>query len=562
MTGMQNTDKNSSNTRSRSSAGSFVVQGALLAAASIVVRIIGMLYRVPLTAIIGTEGNGYYTSAFSIYTLLLILSSFSMPTAISKIVSGYLVEGQFRNIRRLMQTAFVYATAAGFIMFSVLWFGASAIALWLQKPFCVYALKALAPTVWIMAYLGLLRGYFQGSGNMVPTAVSQILEQIMNAVISVAAAHILFSQGEAANAVYGSSSYSYAYGAAGGCIGTGAGALTALMFFIILYLARRKTDRKMIQLDDNGTESTAAISMILASTMLPILISSTVYNISAVIDDYIFGNIMAYLHEKDRIVRYWGVFGEYHILFNIPVALANALSASLIPALTRAVKAEDRRETVSRLRYAIRFTMLIAIPASAGLCVLADPIARLLFPGEDVLLLIHLTEVGSAAVVLFSLSTITNAILQGLGRLNAPLGNALLSLVIHVAALVLMLFAGLEIYAVVLSNIVFAFCMCLFNHLSIKRVIAFREDIMLTYIKPLIACMFMCIAAYMVYYISGGADFGIYENSRIEYAVRIVPSILAAVFVYMQTLILLRGFTKDDLEQMPFGRKLKHFVKI
>ena len=451
----------------RNRRNNFIVQGSLLAVASIVVRIIGMVYRVPLTAIIGDEGNGYYTSAYSIYTLLLILSSFSMPTAVSKIVSANMVNGNYRNTHRVLKTACFYATIVGFLMFCMLWFGADFIAeVFLKKPFCKFALRALAPTVWIMAYLGILRGYFQGSGNMVPTAISQILEQILNAIISILAASILFKKGAAANVIYQSDKYSTAFGAAGGAIGTGAGALTALAFFLVLYSSQMHEMHRNIREDRSRADSYGTIGLLLAGTMLPILISSTVYNISSVIDDSIFGNIMTYLGKAEDIVTQWGVFGEYHILFNIPVALSNALSSSLIPSLTRAVAEHNRRDTVSRVRYSIRFTMLIAIPATVGLCALADPICRMLFPGKNVGLLIMLTRIGSVAVVFYSLSTISNAILQGLGHLSVPLKHALISLVIHIVCLIALLLTGMGIYAVVISNIIFAFMMCFLNQLA------------------------------------------------------------------------------------------------
>ncbi len=539
----------------------FVVQGSLLAGASILVRIIGMIYRVPLTAIIGAEGNGYYTSAFSIYTLLLILSSFSMPTAISRIVSGYMAEDSYRNTERVLKAAFVYATIMGFLMFSALWFGADAIAGLLKKPYCEYALRALAPTVWIMAYLGILRGYFQGSGNMVPTAISQILEQILNAVISVLAASILFHRGETANLLYNDTEYTYAFGAAGGAIGTGAGALTALLFFIILYLAQRPAMKRAVRRDESRVAGYGRISLVLAATMLPILISSTVYNISSVIDDYLFGNVMTALGQAQNIVTQWGIFGEYHILFNIPVALANALSSSLIPSLTRAVASGNHRDTVSRVRYAIRFTMLIAIPATIGMAVLASPICRMLFPGKNVGLLINLTRIGSLAVVFFSLSTISNAILQGLGHLNVPLRNALISLAAHIAILIGLMYAGFGIYAVVLSNILFALLMCILNQLAIQKHVHFRQGIVKVYILPTIASLIMGAAAYAVYFgIRILLPEGI-RNGRIGSAISVGPAVLIAVVIYIAALLVMHAFTREDLDNMPMGGRLKRFVK-
>ena len=484
-----------------------------------------------------------------------------MPTAVSKIVSANLVNRQYRNTARVLRAAFFYATIAGAAMCGALWFGADAIAeVFLKKPFCSFALRALAPTVWLMAYLGILRGYFQGSGNMVPTAISQILEQIVNAAISVLAASILFHRGETANVLYQSEEYGYAFGAAGGAIGTGAGALTALLFFVILFLSQVPAMRRDMREDTSEVDSYASIGFLLLGTMLPILISSTVYNISSVMDDAIFGNVMAKLGHGDEIVSQWGIFGEYHILFNIPVALANALSSSLIPSLTRAVAEHNRRDTVTRVRYSIRFTMLIAIPSTVGLCALADPICRMLFPGKHVAMLIMLTRIGSLAVAFYSLSTISNAILQGLGHLNVPLVNALISLVFHVVCLLLLLMTGMGVYAVVISNILFAFMMCFLNQLAIRKHVRFRQGVAKTYVMPAIASVVMGIVAFAI---STGVRIVLPEAekySRIGSVLMVVPAVIVAIVLYFGMLLAMHAFTREDLDHMPMGGRLKRFV--
>lgn len=233
----------------------------------------------------------------------------------------------------------------------VLWFGADLFAELIKTPFSRYALKTLAPTIWIMAYLGVLRGYFQGTGTMVPTAVSQILEQIVNAVVSVVAAGVLFGVGTSINAAQGARDYSYALGAAGGTIGTGAGALTAFLFFICLTASKGRERRQLVREDVSGrTESYRRIFYVLTITVLPIVISSGIYNCSNVVDNYLFGQGMDKLgYLEDSIATYWGVLGQYQLLFNIPVAVSNALSSSLIPSLTRAVANRNRRRSWSGL---------------------------------------------------------------------------------------------------------------------------------------------------------------------------------------------------------------------
>ena len=203
----------------------FIAQGSILAIASILVRIIGMIYRIPMTAIIGDEGNGLYSYAYSVYTILLLLSSYSLPLAVSKMVSARIATGNYRNAGRILKASLVYAPLAGGLGCTVIFFGADWFARsFLHIPEAAYPMRALAPTVWIVSYLGVCRGYWQGHSTMVPTALSQVIEQIVNAIVSVGAAWMLIRF--ATEKQYTDRS-SRAWGAMGGTIGTGSGALAA-----------------------------------------------------------------------------------------------------------------------------------------------------------------------------------------------------------------------------------------------------------------------------------------------------------------------------------------------
>ena len=165
-----------SNRQKKKKESNFVVQGSILAVASIVVRIIGIAYRIPMINIIGDEGMGYYGTAFNVYNIALLLSSYSLPLAVSKMVSARLAGKQYRNAARILRAALCYATIVGAFAAAVIWFGADFFAKDVFfMPYASFALRTLAPTVWIMAYLGVFRGYFQGQGTMVPTAFSQVL---------------------------------------------------------------------------------------------------------------------------------------------------------------------------------------------------------------------------------------------------------------------------------------------------------------------------------------------------------------------------------------------------
>ncbi len=539
-------------------ASDFLIQGTILAAAGIIVRVIGMFYRIPLADILGDEGNGYYSSAFSIYSILLIVSSYSLPTAVSKMVATRMARKEYRNSHRVLKVSLFYGTAAGGIGAAVLWFGADIFAnRFLKMPYTSYALKTLAPTIWVIAYLGVFRGYFQGLGTMLPTAISQIFEQIINAVISIYAASKLFEAGLRSNLVYGSTQYSFAFGAAGGTIGTGTGALAALLFLAFILYNYRPVMKKQVRRDrSRRRESYGEISGVLVMTVFPIVLSSVAYNISTVIDNSIYGNGMAsFGMGASEIASNWGVYsGKYHLLFNIPVAIANSLASALIPSLSRAVAERNRGHIVSKVSLVIRFSMIIAIPATMGLTVLAGPICNLLFSRYDNTALIKMMVYGSIAVVFFSLSTVTNAVLQGINHMQTPLKNAVIALILHVAILCAMLFVfKMGIYSVVYSNILFAFTMCLLNQAAIGRFLNYRQELKKTFILPGLASGIMGAAAYGTYFL---VHLTLKHNT-----LGVLSAIAVAVAVYGGFLLKFRCVDELELLNVPGGKQMVRIAR-
>lgn len=236
------------------------------------------------------------------------------------------------------------------------------------------------------------------------------------------------------------------------------------------------------------------------------------------------------------------------MLFNIPVAIANSLSSSLIPSLSRAIAGKNRKEVLSKINSAIRFSMIIAIPSAVGLTVLAEPVSNLLFSGMDNEMLIRMMAVGSSAVVFFSLSTVSNAILQGLNRMQVPIINSAVALGVHVAALYGML-RGLHlgIYSVVYANILFAALVCILNAVSIARYTGYRQEFLRTFLIPCAASAAM-----------GGAAWGIHALcvKAVGNGISTAAAIGVAIVVYFLLLILLKGVNAQELLGMPGGAKV------
>ncbi len=536
--------------RSSGRAGSFVIQGTILAVAGIIVRLIGLLYRVPMTNIIGDEGMGYYSTAFNVYNIMLILSSYSLPLAVSKMVAARMARGQYASTVRVFHTALAYATVVGGLACFVTWHFAEFFAEMLfNTPLCVYALKTLAPTIWIMAYLGVLRGFFQGHGTMIPTAMSQIFEQIVNAVISVVAAGVLFKIGMDSNLVFGTTGYPEAFGAAGGTIGTGAGALAALVFCLFLFAIYWPVVKRRARRDRTGqADSYGALSATVFLTVVPVIISSSVYNINSVIDNGIMAHGMESLGQGEEFLALWGIYNnKYMLLVHVPLAIANSLSSSLIPSLSGAVATKDRAAVLSKTGLAVRFAMVIAIPSAVGLAVLAEPITQLLFGGENGEA-IRMLAYGSSAVVFLSLSTVTNAILQGINRMHVPVRNAFFALILHIGALYVMLMVfHMGIYSMVYANILFAVLMCLFNAWSIRRAIRYRQEIRRTFLLPAAAALVM-----------GAAAWGVWRGAALllPQKLAVLPAVAAAMLLYGALLIRFGCLDEEELLSMPAGGRL------
>jgi stage V sporulation protein B len=536
--------------KEKKSESNFLVQGSILAVASIISRVIGLLYRIPLKSIIGDIGNDYYGTAMEIYSILLLISSYSLPLAVSKLVSTRMAKGQKRNAYRILKGALLFALASGTAAGLVVYFGAGVITTYVVKtPLSIFALQVLAPTLLIVAVLGVVRGFFQGMGTMMPSAISQLIEQAVNAVVSVWVAYMLYQYGTRIGAVLGNpSTYAEAYGAAGGTIGTGIGAFAALLFTVFVYLSYRPSLRRGLQRDKSkNVESYRRIFHVLFMTIVPVLLSTTIYNITSFLDMGIFKQIADLQgYQAKEYSRMWGIYvGEYKVLANVPIAIASSVSASSVPSLSTAFAAKDIPQVKRKVGYSIRFIMVIAIPCAVGMGVLASPILQLLF-GDSRAMPARMMQIGAVSIVFYSLSTLSNGILQGINRMNAPVKNALVTLLIHMGVLsALMYVLDLNIYAVVWANTFFSFMMCILNGRAIRKYLRYRQEVKRTFIVPGISALVM-----------GGAVYGVYTLLIMTLgsnAVATVASIMVGVCVYGIVLLLLRGLREHELRSFPMG---------
>lgn len=534
-----------SKSRGEKKSSSFLVQGSILAVASIITRIIGVVYRIPLTNLIGDEGMGYYNYAFTIYNIALILSSYSLPLAVSKLVAARDAKKQYKNSYRVFLYSLAFAIVVGTAFSLIIFFGADFMAsTFFTQPAVAIPLRILAPTILVFAIMGVLRGFFQGKKTMLPTSFSQIIEQIVNGIVSVIAAYFLMQDHSASEDMA-------AYGAAGGTLGTLIGAIASLLFLAFIFALYKPIVDKQLRKDQGFfKESVPELVTALGITILPVILSQTVYQISSLLD----GSVFSYVLAGKGVVKtersaLWGIYStKYNLLVNVPIAIASSMAVAIIPSIV--ASREDGLNLVvkEKIHDAIKFNMLIAIPSAFGMGVLASPILKMLFH-DDSLLPARMLATGSIAIVFYTLSTMTNAVLQGVNKMRLPVIHSVIALGIHIVLLYILLQVfDMGAYALVVSNVVFAVIVSVLNWISVGRILNYKQEIKKTFLMPTACSAFMAGVAYLVYWLL--------NNTIKRNSISTVVAILVAVIVYAVLLLLTKAVTETELVKMPMGRTM------
>lgn len=528
----------------------FVLQAGILAAAGMIVKVISLIYRSPLLSIIGLEGNGYYSAAINIYTIILLISSYSIPSAISKVIAQKLAFKEYGNAQRVFKCAFLYVLIVGGAA-SIFTFAAAPV---LVEENSVVALRVLAPTIFFSGFLGVFRGYFQAHGSMMHTSISQILEQILNAGISILAAYLLMKavadQSGTVQAIYGS---------AGSALGTGAGVVTALIFMFGMYMLNRKMIQRRIKYDRTGMlDSYGEIFKIIFTVVTPFILSTFIYNCSTAVNMKIYYHVLMDYKNIDSVTVAidYGIFsGQAVAVVNIPIAIASAMSSAMIPGISTSFIRKEYKKTRKQVAKSIHMTMLISIPAAMGLLLLSQPIMHFIFPQKDSLEQASgLLAALAVSVVLYGLSTLTNAVLQGIGKVNTPVIHAAIALVIQIAALVSMLwYTDLNLYALVCANIIYSLVVCILNQISVRKHLKFRQEIMKSFIKPLVSSIVMGAVAFGVYH-------GLYLILPVSRVVLLV-AIGLGIIVYFVMILFIGAVNEQELRSFPKGAMLVHVAK-
>lgn len=538
--------------------GKVVRQAAFLMAAQMISSVIGLLYRSPLHMMMGDAGDGYYTYAYDWYTIILLISSYSIPSAVSKVMAERLAVRHYRSASKVFKASLIYVVLVGGIGAMAAFFGAP---FFLSKqPNAVLALRVLAPTIFLSGILGVFRGFFQAHNTMQPTAISQVIEQLMNAIFSVLMAYLLTRP-----YIGGDDTIRGMYGAAGGTIGTGIGVVSGLLFMLFAFFYNRKNVQKRVASDRRSKDETySQVFQTIFMMVTPIILATCVYNLTSVVDQVIFTNLMSMKGATSKATaELYGLFGyRFKPIINIPIALASATSTALIPAVASSIAEGSKDDAVSKIDECIKLTMFIAIPSAIGIAILSYPVIYVLYPSGNVVGAAKLLTLGAVSVIFYSLSTVTNGVLQGLGHPSVPVRNAAIGLAVNAGITALCVgVLNINVYGILAATVVYSLTVMVLNSMALNKYLGYAHHLK-QFMAPLKSGTIMGAVVAVIYWVPNRLlpdVFGRYLFS----AVLLVISVLAGILVYFICYGKFNELTDDELRRMPMGtRMLQLFRKL
>lgn len=529
---------------------------AILAAGIAIVKLIGALYKIPLFNIIGDEGTGHFNNAYVIYNLLLMVSTAGLPVALSKSISEASTLGKRNQVHRTFSVALAAFFVLGTISFAVMFALAQPLADLQGDGAAVQAVRAIAPACFFVCVLSTFRGYAQGHGNMVPTAVSQIIEALGKLTIGLALAWLLVRAGA-----------SSADAAAGAIFGVTCGAGICLIYLIVDHIHRRRSEPGR---PTDVPEAPGTIFKRLLVIAVPITLCSSVTPITSWLDTAQVQNILRdvmnaqpaqwYEAQKlldptvvDPVVAAYGAYQKAITIYNLPSSFMVAITASVIPAISACRARRDFQGAGRIAESSMRVGMLLALPAGIGLSVLASPVMHFVYRSDtDYTIADPSMMILGIASIFVCVMLVCSSVLQASGFVNLPI---VIMVAGCAAKLIVNNFMVRHVGAVgaAVGTLVCYVIVAVLELLLIKRVIPSPPEYTRVFAKPMVAAGVMGMAVWAAY----GLVSRFMGNTLSTMA-----AICVGVVVYAVLVVALKAISREDLSLMPKGDKIARLLRL
>lgn len=470
----------------------FIGGAALLGVAGLLVKILGACFRIPLANIIGDDGMGYYQTAYPIYTALLTISTTGIPTAISRLVAERRAKGMYRESFRVYRLSLLLMSGLGVFTGLIMFLFAPQICRYISEPNAVWCMYSVAPALIVCPIISSIRGYFQGQRNMVPTAVSQVMEQIFRIIPGFLLAMVLMDRG-------------LEYAAAGATGGASVGGILALLYIIIVFQMKKKTLYAEFEPKEPGPKPSAgSIIREILVIAVPITLGALIMPIINSIDTVIVKTRLLSVGFDQASAR--SLFGQLSgmasPIINMPDAVTAAVCMSLVPVIADARLRGDTDFVRENTQLSVRYASLFGMPCAAGVLALAEPIMLLLYPMQKDAAVNAAVCLAAYApgIALLAIHQAFSGVLQGIGKQNVPVRNLFVGAVVKlIATYVLCGIPSVNVTGAAYGTVITYLIAALLNFLSVKKYTGVKLNMGLCFIRPLAASAVVWVTAKFMY---------------------------------------------------------------
>ena len=577
-----------------------VLGGAMvLVVATALVKIIGAVYKIPLTGIIGSLGRGYFASAYNIYTPIYAISMAGLPVAVSTIVSKNAALGKYRDVKQVLKITFPLFLALGLVGTGALFLAAKPYVDSVGSPLAIFSVFAIAPSILFCCIMSTYRGYYEGLNNMYPTAISQVIESVGKLVFGLVLSYAVIGYAEAeiartgmvfgqTIATEGDKAIVYALAAAAAILGVTLGTVFGAIYTVLRHKLKKDGISKEMLVNSPLASSKKITIKEIVAIAVPTAISSLVLNVTNFIDTWMIQNrLESVVNEHfDTIYNIYGdsinaanvarenihtfLYGAYDTTLdfrNLIPTIMMTLGVSAIPIISGAMAKKDHKLVNETVNTVFRTTMLFALPAGAGFFALSEPILTLLYNGTEnqagiAVAAPVLALYGLMMAILTLSSPITN-ILQAIGRADVPAKALALGCVFKIGFnYILIGVPEMNIKGAVFGTAFFYLVCIIYNYIVLKKEAGVKIELMTVLVKPLIASVLCGGAAYGSYrLLSSVMTFGDMSGRLNGNSLACIISIGVAVVVYAIAVLLLKTLVKNDILLLPKGEKIAEILE-
>lgn len=518
----------------------------MLTAANLITKVIGLIFKIPLTNMLGNEGMGYFNTAYQIYTWLYMLSTAGVPVALSMMVSDFNARGKQASSKKLFRLTLTVFAIAGALGSTAMLIFSKGLARLISADKAYLCILAIAPALFFVCVSSTVRGYFQGRRNMLPTATSEIIESLLKLIIGVALGYYALTRGYEPYRVA-------AYAILGVTVGVAAGAaFLGISSVISKALGHSETDPAC------ETESKRELLSAFFRIALPVMLSSSLLSMSSMFDTLIvIGRLQAIGMTEEASIALFGNYTAYCVtLFNLPPALIYPIVNTLLPTLSAARAANNNEKAALLTEKGLKLSALIALPCSIGLGVMSLPILKLIFESEgNAEMAAPLLSALAPAVLLIGVLAVTNGLLQAnrlqhYSVISMVAGAAVKGVLAFILPSVKLGGEYLGIYASPISTVAFYLTITLLNFYFLARKTDMRLSVLKVFFRPLISAI-LCGAAAVGVYVGLTALLG-------QIKLLTLVAIAVAALIYGLSLLLIGGVDRSDVALIP---KLENLVK-